>query len=93
MKNKDKFNCIEAVLWENAAAFPGKTAVASSKFAETELGIELGIKLTAQQLAHEADSFDKYYDKMAELIDFQYDNNTDALVVCGTTGENATMTQ
>lgn len=33
------------------------------------------------------------YDKMAELIDFQYDNNTDALVVCGTTGENATMTQ
>lgn len=33
------------------------------------------------------------YDKMAELIDFQYDNNTEALVVCGTTGENATMTQ
>lgn len=33
------------------------------------------------------------YDKMRELIDFQYDNNTDALVVCGTTGENATMTQ
>lgn len=33
------------------------------------------------------------YDKMKELIDFQYDNNTDALVVCGTTGENATMTQ
>ena len=33
------------------------------------------------------------YDKMSELIDFQYDNNTEALVVCGTTGENATMTQ
>lgn len=31
------------------------------------------------------------YDKMAELIDFQYDNGTAALVVCGTTGENATM--
>lgn len=33
------------------------------------------------------------YDKMKELIEFQYDNNTEALVVCGTTGENATMTQ
>ena len=33
------------------------------------------------------------YSKMEELIDFQYDNNTEALVVCGTTGENATMTQ
>lgn len=33
------------------------------------------------------------YDKMAELIDFQYENGTAALVVCGTTGENATMTQ
>lgn len=32
-------------------------------------------------------------DKMAELIDFQYDNNTEAILVCGTTGENATMTQ
>lgn len=32
------------------------------------------------------DCFDK-------LIDFQYDNGTEALVVCGTTGENATMTQ
>ena len=31
------------------------------------------------------------YDKMAELIDFQYDNGTAALVGCGTTGENATM--
>ena len=33
------------------------------------------------------------YDKMKELIDFQYDNGTTALVVCGTTGENATMSQ
>lgn len=32
------------------------------------------------------------YTKLAELIDFQYDNGTSALVVCGTTGENATMT-
>lgn len=33
------------------------------------------------------------FDKMGELIDYQYDNGTDALLVCGTTGENATMTQ
>lgn len=33
------------------------------------------------------------YKKMGELIDFQYDNGVSALVVCGTTGENATMTQ
>lgn len=33
------------------------------------------------------------YEKMKELIDFQYDNGTSALVVCGTTGENATMSQ
>ena len=30
------------------------------------------------------------YDKMAERIDFQYDSGTTAIVVCGTTGENAT---
>lgn len=33
------------------------------------------------------------YDKMGELIDFQYENGVSALVVCGTTGENATLTQ
>lgn len=33
------------------------------------------------------------YERMAQLIDFQYDNGTAALVVCGTTGENATMTR
>ena len=33
------------------------------------------------------------YEKMGELIDFQYENGVSALVVCGTTGENATMTQ
>lgn len=31
------------------------------------------------------------YDKMAELIDFQHAAGTAALVVCGTTGENATQ--
>lgn len=31
------------------------------------------------------------YDKMAELIDFQANNGTSALVICGTTGENATQ--
>ena len=33
------------------------------------------------------------FDKMKELINFQYDNGTAAIVVCGTTGENATMTR
>ena len=33
------------------------------------------------------------YDRLSELIDFQYENGVSALVVCGTTGENATMTQ
>ena len=33
------------------------------------------------------------YERMGELIDFQYENGVSALVVCGTTGENATMTQ
>ena len=31
------------------------------------------------------------YEKMAELIDFQYEGGTAAIVVCGTTGENATQ--
>ena len=33
------------------------------------------------------------YERFRELIDFQYANKTSALVVCGTTGENATMSQ
>lgn len=33
------------------------------------------------------------FEKMSELIDYQYDNGTAALVVCGTTGENATMSR
>ena len=32
------------------------------------------------------------FNKMAELINFQAENGTAALVVCGTTGENATQT-
>lgn len=32
------------------------------------------------------------YERMKSLIDFQYENGTAAIVVCGTTGENATMT-
>ncbi len=31
------------------------------------------------------------YDEFARLIDFQVDNGTDAIIVCGTTGEAATM--
>lgn len=33
------------------------------------------------------------YDAFAELIDFQIENGTDAIVVCGSTGEAATMTE
>lgn len=32
------------------------------------------------------------YDKFGELIDFQLENGTDAIVACGTTGESSTMT-
>lgn len=31
------------------------------------------------------------YDKMAELIDMQYEGGISAIIVCGTTGENATQ--
>lgn len=33
------------------------------------------------------------YDKLEELIDFQCNNGTDSIVICGTTGESATMTE
>ena len=33
------------------------------------------------------------YDKLEELIDFHCDNETDSIVICGTTGESATMTE
>ncbi len=31
------------------------------------------------------------YEKLGEIIDFQIENNTDAIVICGTTGESATL--
>lgn len=31
------------------------------------------------------------YDKLGQLIDFNIDNGTDAIIICGTTGESATM--
>ena len=33
------------------------------------------------------------YDKLAELLELQYAGGTAAIIVCGTTGENATQTQ
>lgn len=32
------------------------------------------------------------YEKLGELIDFNIDNGTDAIIICGTTGESSTMT-
>lgn len=32
------------------------------------------------------------YEKLGELIDWQIENKTDSIVICGTTGESATMT-
>lgn len=32
------------------------------------------------------------YDKLGENIDFQIENGTDAIIICGTTGESSTMT-
>ena len=32
------------------------------------------------------------FEKLGQLIDFQIDNGTDAIVICGTTGESAAMT-
>ena len=31
------------------------------------------------------------YEKLKEIIDFQIENSTDAIIICGTTGESATM--
>lgn len=33
------------------------------------------------------------YDRLDELIDFHCDNGTDSIIICGTTGESATMTE
>ena len=32
------------------------------------------------------------YDKFGEIIDFQVENGTDSIIVCGTTGEASTLT-
>ncbi|MFR7992139.1 MAG: dihydrodipicolinate synthase family protein, partial [Lachnospiraceae bacterium] len=32
------------------------------------------------------------FDKLGELIDFQLENGTDAIIICGTTGEASTLT-
>lgn len=32
------------------------------------------------------------YDKLEELVEFHVNNNTDAIIICGTTGESATTT-
>ncbi|MBQ8379097.1 MAG: dihydrodipicolinate synthase family protein, partial [Oscillospiraceae bacterium] len=31
------------------------------------------------------------FDKLGELIDFNLNNGTDAIVICGTTGEGSTL--
>ena len=33
------------------------------------------------------------FEELGKLIEFQINNNIDAIVVCGTTGESATMTE
>ena len=33
------------------------------------------------------------YEKLAELIEFQIANQTDSIIICGTTGEAATLTE
>ena len=32
------------------------------------------------------------YDKLEELLEYQIANSTDAIIICGTTGESSTMT-
>ena len=32
------------------------------------------------------------FEKFAELVEFQIENGTDAIIVCGTTGESSTLT-
>ena len=33
------------------------------------------------------------YDKLEELLEYQIANSTDAIIICGTTGESATLTE
>lgn len=37
------------------------------------------------------ENFDVNYDKLEELINFQIDNGTDAIIIAGTTGESSTL--
>ncbi len=37
------------------------------------------------------DNYQVNYEKLGELIDFQIANQTDAIIICGTTGESATL--
>ncbi|MBS1474207.1 MAG: 4-hydroxy-tetrahydrodipicolinate synthase, partial [Massilimaliae sp.] len=32
------------------------------------------------------------FDKLGELINFQIENGTDSIIICGTTGEGSTLT-
>ena len=36
--------------------------------------------------------YDVDYNKLEELIEWHIEENTDAIIICGTTGESATMT-
>ena len=33
------------------------------------------------------------YEKLGELIDYQIENSTDSIIICGTTGESSTLTE
>ena len=33
------------------------------------------------------------YEKLDQLIDYHCENGTDSIIICGTTGESATMTE
>ena len=37
------------------------------------------------------DNYEVDYDQLEKLIDYQIDNGTDSIVICGTTGESSTM--
>ena len=37
------------------------------------------------------DNFEVNYEKLEELIDFQIENGTDAIIIAGTTGESSTL--
>lgn len=38
------------------------------------------------------DDFSVNYEKLGEMIDFQIENGTDSIIICGTTGEASTLT-